>query len=212
MMLKLLAKEVHQNAVEHGFYDGKPPSFLEVLALCHSELSEALEEYQNSKPFEYKGEDGKPLGAAVEMVDCMLRILDWFGYVEMDVDRLLIEKHAYNRNRPYRHGKPADTFEAYLQQLQRRAEEHAKQANETLAAVQVETREWGKLGDDTIIRYVEVGPSQAWENYNRGIPVETGKAGTVWVVMPWSEDGGGIPIEWFKNEAKHGAMFRIRNI
>ena len=41
--------EVHKTAVEHGWWD-KEVSFPEIVALCHSELSEALEEYRNGRP------------------------------------------------------------------------------------------------------------------------------------------------------------------
>ena len=39
------------------------------------------------------------------MVDCMIRILDYLGHTEMDVDAILREKHEYNKTRPYKHGK-----------------------------------------------------------------------------------------------------------
>jgi hypothetical protein len=42
--LNEFAKEIHQNAVEHGWWDTKR-TFGEIIALCHSELSEALEEH-----------------------------------------------------------------------------------------------------------------------------------------------------------------------
>ena len=42
-MFNELEKEIHQNAVEHGWWD-EPRTFGEIVALCHSELSEALEE------------------------------------------------------------------------------------------------------------------------------------------------------------------------
>ena len=34
-----------------------------------------------------------------------IRILDYLGHTEMDVDAILREKHEYNKTRPYKHGK-----------------------------------------------------------------------------------------------------------
>lgn len=130
MSLNELAKEIHENAVAHGWWE-KERSFGEIVALCHSELSEALEEYRdghglvwylctkNPRPNDRNcdmcpfSQDGtcdvpeielKPEGIAVEMIDCMIRILDWCGKENIDVDGLLKRKHEYNKNRPYLHG------------------------------------------------------------------------------------------------------------
>ena len=126
-MLNELSKEIHQTAVDHGWWD-KAPSFGEVVALCHSELSEALEEFRADRPLVYADQiveaplmDGgwemrrttdmkqfshtdKPEGIAVEMADCLIRILDWAGHEGVDMDAVVRAKIAYNETRAYRHG------------------------------------------------------------------------------------------------------------
>lgn len=97
------AQEIHKNAVAHGWWD-EERSFAEVVALCHSELSEALEADRAGEPLIYY-KDGKPEGAAVEMADCIIRILDWMGKANIDVEDVIATKHAYNETRPYKHGK-----------------------------------------------------------------------------------------------------------
>lgn len=51
-----------------------------------------------------KARDKKPEGIAVELADCIIRILDWAGKEGVDMDAIIRKKMAYNRTRPYRHG------------------------------------------------------------------------------------------------------------
>ena len=95
--------EIHDNAVQHGWWD-EEREFPEIVALCHSELSEALEEDRAGRDLIYI-KDGKPEGIAVEMMDVVIRAFDWFGHMKIDVDELMAIKHIYNISRPYKHGK-----------------------------------------------------------------------------------------------------------
>lgn len=102
MTINELAKDIHKNAQSHGWWD-EERSLGEIVALCHSELSEALEAYRNGEGFEWDN-NGKPDGIAVEMVDCVIRIFDYLAKEGIDIERILTEKHEYNKTRPYKHG------------------------------------------------------------------------------------------------------------
>ena len=102
-MINDFAKEVHANAVEHGWWDDGERPLPEVIALCHSELSEALEAYRNDEPMCWNN-NGKPDGVATELCDCIIRIVDYLASEGIDIDYVLKKKHEYNKTRPYRHG------------------------------------------------------------------------------------------------------------
>lgn len=93
--LNKFAKEVHENARAHGWWDTER-SFGEVIALIHSELSEALEEYRNGHaPTEtYYYDGGKPEGIPSELADVVIRVLDWCGHEGITLDTVIIKSNC----------------------------------------------------------------------------------------------------------------------
>lgn len=98
-------QEIYQCAVEHGWHEEKR-NIGEVLALIHSEVSEALEEWRSGvdrTTILYR-ENGKPEGFWIEMADVVIRVLDFAEAEGIDLETYIRIKHEYNKTRPYRHG------------------------------------------------------------------------------------------------------------
>jgi NTP pyrophosphatase (non-canonical NTP hydrolase) len=106
-----LQEAVHKTAVDKGWYD-EPRSFGDLIALVHSELSEALEAFRETGTVGWTvrsavGGPGKPEGAAIELADAIIRILDMAEHYGVDMQQMLGMKMEYNKTRPFRHGGKA---------------------------------------------------------------------------------------------------------
>ena len=109
MQIKELIQEAHKTATEKGWWDKPDRNIPELLALIHSEVSEALEAYRETGIFQldkvwHEKPDNKPEGFIVELADVLIRIADLCGEFDLDIESALIEKMEFNKSRPYRHG------------------------------------------------------------------------------------------------------------
>ena len=93
--LNSLIKECHRVAKSKGWWDEKRNEG-ELIALMHSELSEALAAMRN-----YGTKDN----IAEELADCCIRIFDYCGAKDINLGKALFKKIEYNKTRSYHHGK-----------------------------------------------------------------------------------------------------------
>jgi NTP pyrophosphatase (non-canonical NTP hydrolase) len=133
MNLNELAKEIHENAVDKGFFDYEK-NIGEMLCLIHSEVSEALEADRENKYYSgsvtnqqwfIRGMADKNYGQTFhddnffkeqfenrvkntfedELADVIIRVLDLCAHKDIDIDSHVKAKMRYNTMREYKHGK-----------------------------------------------------------------------------------------------------------
>jgi NTP pyrophosphatase (non-canonical NTP hydrolase) len=94
---------VHEWAKEKGWWEKERNKF-ELIALMHSELSEAVEFLRKKEQPAMDDHVPGLTGEAAEMADVIIRIFDYCGAFGIDIGEAVKAKHAYNLQRPYRHG------------------------------------------------------------------------------------------------------------
>lgn len=106
LQLKDFIADVGNNAKAHGFREVNTNAS-DFVALIHSEASEVLEEFRKGKEATetYYREDGKPEGVPSELADIVIRCFDMADYYGIDLEAAILEKHKFNKSRPYLHGK-----------------------------------------------------------------------------------------------------------
>lgn len=121
-MINELSKQIHEANRKKGFYEDEK-NIGEMLALIHSEVSEALECDRKDKYFKKLQ---LPLGNYEqlpdltfqiqfssdvkdtfedELADIMIRVMDLAAFKGVDLQKHIKAKMRYNALRPYKHGK-----------------------------------------------------------------------------------------------------------
>ncbi|MCS7219973.1 MAG: hypothetical protein RML36_07820 [Anaerolineae bacterium] len=75
-------------------FSSDPAQFWQMLALIHSEISEATDAYKKGEPLETVGE---------ELIDAIIRIFHMLSAMNVDAEALFQAKMAKNWARPYRY-------------------------------------------------------------------------------------------------------------
>lgn len=107
--------ETHANATAKGWWDDYPriddvvllttDEILSKLMLIVSEISEALEDARVGDMTTTEVGNGKPVGFPSEIADVVIRCMDLCGAMGIDLEGEIERKAAFNRLRPFRHGK-----------------------------------------------------------------------------------------------------------
>jgi len=97
-------KLVNKIATDKGFWE-EDRNDAEMIALMHSELSEALEAIRH-EGYELVSEHIPDYNqVAEEMADVVIRVLDFCEARNIDLGSAIVAKVEFNRTRPYKHGK-----------------------------------------------------------------------------------------------------------
>lgn len=126
-MINELSKQIHENNKAKGFYDSEK-NIAEMLALIHSEVSEALECDRKGKFVDKISENIDLVNDEIvrddeircwkqefevrikdtfedELADIMIRVMDLAAFKNIDLENHIKAKVRYNTLRQHKHGK-----------------------------------------------------------------------------------------------------------
>lgn len=99
--IRFFMSESNRIAREKGWWDTER-SDGELIALMHSELSEALEALRHGNP--PSEHIPKFSGLEEELADLLIRVFDYAGHRKLRLPEALAAKMDFNEGREYRHG------------------------------------------------------------------------------------------------------------
>ena len=105
MGINATVREIHALSVAMGWWTECPDTYSRHMLMV-SEIAEATRSFRRGEPPTWI-KDGKPEGEAVELGDCVIRIMDYFGQRGWNLEEILRHKMDVNIARPTRvKGRP----------------------------------------------------------------------------------------------------------
>jgi len=102
-----LQRLAYRSAIARGKYD-KPHTNGEMIGMMHAELSEAFEELQagcSATEIYTVDNDPTPHGVPVELADCVILILSFCESRCIDLEKVILQKMAFNATREHQEAK-----------------------------------------------------------------------------------------------------------
>lgn len=103
-VFEMLSEQINQTAKEKGWWN-KDRNDGEMIALMHSELSEALEAIREGNPPDKHCPEFSNL--VIELSDVVIRILDFAYARDLPLAEAILAKMKYNQSREFKHGGKA---------------------------------------------------------------------------------------------------------